>query len=189
MRIIVVAVLLAGAVAAVALLFRSLPAAAERGATSGEAAQATAELRAQLLHGTASQFAIPPVAAVWGVLMETAHPEGATTLVALDDGSASLYFSSGGGVIGGGQHPSINAAARRLVEIAGRHVSELSATSEFPLPGRGEVKFYALTNNGVLQGSAREETLGEGSHSLSEMFFAGHDVITGLREITQERND
>jgi hypothetical protein len=150
-------------------------------------AQVTAELRARLLHGTASQFSIQPVAGVWGVLMETGYPKAAATLVALGDGTASLYFSSGGGVIGGGPHPSINEAARRLVEIAGRRVSELTPTTEFPLPGTGDVRFYVLTTNGVRQGGAHEETLGKGGHSLSEMFFAGHDVITGLREVTEER--
>src|SRR5262245_34979877 len=120
--------------------------------------------------------------------METGYPAAAATLVALGDGTASLYFSSGGGVIGGGPQPSVNATARRLVEIAGRHLSELSPTTEFPLPGTGEVRFYILTANGVLEGSAREDDLGAGSHSLSEVFFAGHDVITGLRKVTEERN-
>jgi hypothetical protein len=186
MRFLVFAILVTVAVVAVALL-RSRATAEESRAPGHDPAQATADLRARLLRGTASQFSVQPVGGVWGVLMETGYPEAAATLVALGDGTASLYFSSGGGVIGGGPHPSINAAARRLVEIAGRHVSELSPTREFPLPSNGDVRFYVLTTKGVLQGGAREESLGEGSHSLSEVFFAGHDVITGLREVTQER--
>jgi hypothetical protein len=187
MRFLVVAILVTVAAVAVVLL-RSRATTEESRTLDHEPAQATAELRARLLRGTASQFSVQPVAGVWGVLMETGYPEAAATLVALGDGTASLYFSSGGGVIGGGPHPSINAAARRLVEIAGRHVSELSPTTEFPLPGNGDVRFYVLATTGVLQGGAREESLGEGSHSLSEVFFAGHEVITGLREVTQERN-
>jgi hypothetical protein len=186
MRFLVFAILVT--VAAVAVAFLRSGATAEESRTPGhDPAQATADLRARLLRGTASQFSIQPVGGVWGVLMETGYPEAAATLVALGDGTASLYFSSGGGVIGGGPHPSINAAARRLVEIAGRHVSELFPTREFPLPSNGDVRFYVLTTKGVVQGGAREESLGEGSHSLSEVFFAGHDVITGLREVTQER--
>jgi hypothetical protein len=187
MRFLVVAILVTVAATAVALLRSRATAEEESRTPAHDPAQVTAELRARLLRGTASQFSIEPVAGVWGVLMETGYPDAAATLVALGDGTASLYFSSGGGVIGGGPHPSINAAARRLVEIAGRHVSELSPATEFPLPSNGDVRFYVLTTKGVLQGGAREETLGEGSHSLSEVFFAGHDVITGLREVTQER--
>lgn len=183
----VLAILVAIAVAAVGFLFRSRPSSAQPSKGAADPAKGTAELRARLLRGTASDFSIQPLAGVWGVLMETGYPGAAATLVALGDGTASLYFSSGGGVIGGGPHPPINAAARRLVEIAARHVSKLSPTREFPLPATGDVRFYVLTTNGVFQGGAREEILGAGAHSFSEMFFAGHDVITGLRKVTEER--
>lgn len=119
--------------------------------------------------------------------MEIGYPDAAATVVALGDGTASLYLSSGGGVIGGGPHPSINRAARRLVELAGNHVSKMSPVSEFPLPSAGDVTFYVLTTNGVLQAHALEETLGGGTHPLSGLFFAGHDVITGLREVSEKR--
>lgn len=144
-------------------------------------------LRDMVLRGSAEEFSIEPVANVWGVLMETGYPEGAATLAAMADGSASLYFSTGGGVLGGGDHPSVNAAARKLVELAGGRLAELSPTSEFPLPARGEVTFYVLTTNGVLRSGARQDTLGAGEHPLSELFFAGHEVITGLREMSERQ--
>ena len=109
--------------------------------------EAIAALRARLLHGSAAELSIEPVESVWGVLMETGYREAAATLVALADGTASLYFSSGGGIIGGGPHASVNAAARRVVALAAGHRSELAPTSEFPL---------------------------------------GHEVITGLREISKD---
>jgi hypothetical protein len=36
-----------------------------------------------------------------GVLMETGYDSATVTLFALSDGTTSLYFSNGGGVIGG----------------------------------------------------------------------------------------
>jgi len=189
MRFLVIGLLFTVVVGALALLFRSRLSAVEPETPTPNPAQVTEELRARLLRGTASHFSIEPVAGVWGVLMETGYPEAAATLVALADGTASLYFSSGGGVIGGGPHPSVNAAARHLVEVSARHASELSPTTKFPLPDTGDVTFYVLTTNGVLQGGAREEILGNGGHSLSEMFLAAHDVIAGLREVTEEREN
>ena len=168
-------------------LFLPHPSRAESEAQSKDPAEVSAEFRAKLLRGTAAQFSIEPVADVWGVLMEIGYPDAAATVVGLGDGTASLYFSSGGGIIGGGPHPSINAAARRLVEISGRHRSELSPAKEFPLPQPGDVTFYVLTTQGVLRGGATEAALGSGKHPLSEMFFAGHDVITGIRKVTEER--
>jgi hypothetical protein len=41
---------------------------------------------------------------IHGVLMETGYPEAVATLVTIADGTVSLYFSNGGGIIGVGQH-------------------------------------------------------------------------------------
>jgi len=147
----------------------------------------TGQLRARILRGTASEFSIEPLGGVWGVLMETGYPEAAATLVALADGSASLYFSSGGGVVGGGPNPAVNLAARRLVELSAEHAPELSITKAFPLPDTGDVRFYVLTTHGVLGSTAHEETLHAGGHPLSDIFFAGHEVIGRLREVSEER--
>jgi len=186
MRVLLLAVAVTGAVA-IALLVRSRPVAAESATPERDPAEVTRSLRAQLLRGTAAEFSIEPVAGVWGVLMEIGYPDAAATLVALGDGTASLYLSSGGGVIGGGPHPTINAAARRLVGLAGGNLTKMSPTTAFPLPASGEVTFYVLTTKGVLRADALEEVLGGGKHPLSELFFAGHDVISGLRKVTEER--
>ena len=37
---------------------------------------------------------------VWGVLMELGLEQGVATMVAFADGTVSLYFSGGGGIIG-----------------------------------------------------------------------------------------
>ena len=187
MRFLILTVIVFGAVGAIALLLRSTSVGAESASPPRDPAELSAKLRSQLLHGTASEFSIEPVSGVWGVLMEIGYPDAAATLVALGDGTASLYLSSGGGVIGGGPHPSINEAARRLVGLAGGYTTKMSQTSDFPLPASGEVTFYVLTTKGVLKADAREKALSGGKHPLSELFFAGHDVITGLRKVTEER--
>ena len=48
---------------------------------------------------------------VWGIVMETGFPDGSFTLVSLAEGTTSLYFSNGGGIIGGGEHESVRQAA------------------------------------------------------------------------------
>jgi hypothetical protein len=181
-----VAILVVAAIAAFVLL-RSRPSSADPEPPARSPADTMRELRERLLRGSAAQFSIEPAGAVWGVLMEMGHADAAVTPVALNDGTASLYFSWGGGVIGGGPHPSINASARRTVAMAACELSKLSPTAAFPLPAVGEVKFYVLTTGGVLTAAAREETLGAGEHPLSALFYAGHDVITALREVTEER--
>jgi hypothetical protein len=185
MRILVIAaaVVLLGVVAA-ALLLRSRAAIEGSKVDAGDPAEVSAALRARLLNGSASEFSIEPDASIWGVLMETGYPEAAATLVSLADGTASIYFSSGGGVIGGGPHDTIAAAARRFVSLSKNFLPAMAATSQYPLPKPGHVKFYVLTTKGVFTTEEAEETLGAGKHPLSPLFYAGQDVITGLREVS-----
>jgi hypothetical protein len=148
---------------------------------------ASAELRARVLRGKPSDFGLPqPPAAtpVWAILMETAFPEGVFTLVSVSDGSASLYFSTGGGVIGGGEHDTVRAAALQFVRLANEYLPSMSPCTSFPLPGPGHTKFYVLTTGGVSTADALEEDLGEERHELSPLFYAAQDVITQIRLVT-----
>ena len=45
--------------------------------------------------------------------------DATATIVAVSDGSASIYLSNGGGYLGGGGHESIRNAASKMVEAAG----------------------------------------------------------------------
>lgn len=118
--------------------------------------------------------------------METGYPQAAVTLVALGDGMASLYFSTGGGVMGDSARASVSAAAKHLIEVAANHAPAFTRATEFPLPETGAVLFYVLTATGVVSSGADEGLLGQGTHPLSELFFAAHHVITQLRESTED---
>ena len=119
--------------------------------------------------------------------METGYPEATATLVALADGSASIYYSSGGGVIGGGPHESISAAAKRFVRLGGDFIPRMSPATEFPLPPIGRTRFYVLATKGVVSFETAVAELGEGKHAFSPLFFAGHEVITPLLAAGEKR--
>ncbi|OGV37181.1 MAG: hypothetical protein A2X48_04945 [Lentisphaerae bacterium GWF2_49_21] len=123
---------------------------------------------------------------VWGVVMETGFPEATVTLVALADGAASLYFSSGGGIIGGGGHETVRKASVQMSQLADKFVSSCSPATEFPFPKQGETVFYILTKKGKVTAKAKENELGEKKHQLSPLFYAGQDVITQLRLVTEK---
>jgi hypothetical protein len=131
----------------------------------------------------------PPEAPVWGVLMETGYPGATATLLALGDGTTSLYLSTGGGVIGGHAHQNVREANAEFVETANRYYEHMTPTDSFPLPAEGHTHFYALTDSGVLSGVGRDEDLGFGRHRLSLLFHAGHQVITQLRIISEDADD
>lgn len=148
------------------------------------------DLRGRFLGGSRALFGLPPPtaeSAAWGVLMEMGYPEGTATLVSLIDGNASLYFSGGGGVIGGGHHEPVSVAARNFVRLASAKLPGMDAAATQPLPPAGLTAFYVLTDHGPRTLSAPEEELGEGQHAMSDLFYAGQEVITQLRVISERR--
>lgn len=144
-------------------------------------------LRETMLRSTRDKLGIPaPTTPVepWGVLMDWGVPAGSATVVAMSDGNASIYLSSGGGFLGGGQsHESIRNAAKQTVEVAKTVQSLTHSTTEYPLPGRGQVNFYLLTDSGVFTGSASDEDLQSHRSPLCRLGDAAQNVITEYRRI------
>lgn len=113
----------------------------------------------------------------WGVT------KGLATTVALSDGTASIYLSSGGGYIGGQAQDSIRKAAQTAVEIAAEFQPQMQATSTYPFPKQGEVIFYVLTDAGVFTGSVPEQELRTHHHPLWKLGDAAQAIITQYRQL------
>jgi hypothetical protein len=144
------------------------------------------DLRSRALGITQAELGeLPATSPVLGVVTDTRYPGAVATLVGLADGTTSLYFSNGGGIIGGGEHPRVAAATRRLLEVAARFLGVLSPTTDFPLPQEGFTQLIAVTPAGNSSTTAPEKELGAGEHELSELFYAAQDVITELRLIEE----
>ena len=151
------------------------------------------ELREQLFGGDLSALApAQPDAAlgsgpeVYGAAMEGGVEGGSYLVFGLRDGSASLYFSGGGGAMGGHAHPHINAAAREFVETARAVLGELPHTTEHPIPADGRVRFSVFTSAGARAAEFSDAELETGEHELSPLFGAAHAVIAGFRELEQQ---
>ena len=148
-------------------------------------------LRAQALSVKPNDIGLPPGSyseKPWGVMMEVGlEGRGAYILVVLADGTVSLYFSKGGGIIGLGPHAEVRAAGQAMLEAAAGLQSHASVTMSTPLPSAGSVNFYLLTAKGVLRYLAPEQLLGAGSDPMSKLFYAGQNVITQIRLVEGER--
>jgi hypothetical protein len=145
-------------------------------------------LRNQMLQSSRATLGLPNSSdptEPWAVLMDWKIQNGSVTVVAISDGNASVYLSSGGGFIGGFSHESIRKAAQLAVHIASEVQPQLHATTNYPLPPPKEVTFYVLTDSGVLTASAPEEDLKSGRSPLSKLANAAQEVITQYR-IMQE---
>lgn len=122
-------------------------------------------------------------AKVWAVLMEMAFPAGVATVLSTYDGTASLYTSTGGGILGGW---SAREQAQGFVAEAGKHLKRMKPTDSYPYPAVGRIRFYARTPDGVYTAEAGEEELVGRRHPLSPLFYAANEVLTGLRKASEQ---
>jgi hypothetical protein len=125
---------------------------------------------------------------VWGVVMETGYPGAVVSLVALADGTVSMYFSNGGGIIGLGPRPEPHRIGTELITSAQKFSLQAIATKIFPLPKVSYTRFYFLTGNGVVSVEAKEDDLGNWRHALSSLFHKAHELISAIRVIDEQRS-
>jgi hypothetical protein len=119
---------------------------------------------------------------VFGLFMEWSLGNGVATLVSFAEGSTSLYFSSGGGIIGAGQHESVRRAAMQWLRTAEQSLRLLAPSTTAEPPAHGRVRFLARTFEGSLAAEANEDALGQQRDPLSPLFYAGQAVITAIRK-------
>lgn len=140
------------------------------------------DLRGRALGLDQATFDLPLRGRVYGAVMETGFEDAwSYTLVCLSDGATSLYFSHGGGIIGGGEHERVAAATLRFLDVVSGALNEFWPDSGYDLPAEGHVILRALTPSGRLRVNGTEDDLGEGRHPQSSVFYAAHEVITELR--------
>ena len=144
------------------------------------------ELRSRLLRGTPAQYGIEAPSRVWAVVMDMGLDEGgAATVVALEDGNASLYTTGSFGIIGGFAHERVKAAALDLCRRAISHAADMPRLADIAYPKTGRIRLFILVPGDVLGFEAAEVELAAGKHRYSELVFAANRVITELRMISE----
>ena len=129
----------------------------------------------------------PTAGEIWGVVMETGYPEAVVTLVALAEGTVSIYFSNGGGIIGLGTHSGPQRAGNEFIALAQKFSSYGTSTQEYPLPKVSNTRFYFFVGSDTITVEAKEDDLGNGRHQLSPLFHKGHELISEIRVVDEKR--
>jgi hypothetical protein len=155
-----------------------------------EPAQTYLQLRSRILSLDPAEVGLTPsnmAPHVWGVLMDTGYTVGTATLVALADGTTSLYYSTGGGMLGSGEYTPVAEASKALVTQAENHLQQMSSTEKLPLPEVGQVRFTLLTYSGTFTAEASEKTLASRNHPLSHLHTLGHETLNQLRLLAEKK--
>ncbi|MBE99737.1 hypothetical protein [Flavobacterium coralii] len=121
---------------------------------------------------------------VYGLIMDWGIDDEVATVVSYASGDASLYLSSGGGIIGGGSHENIDVAAKGLVYEANHYLEGNDTTVEkFAMPGKDEVFFYFITQKGVYMKHDNMTNLENRTSEVQFLFDKGNIVLEQLRLI------
>jgi len=178
-------------VAAVILIVRLVPhgrgahPSSASSAPRGHRANAFAGLRTMALESTRANFGLGPASTPdqpFVVVADWGDAQGATTIVAVADGSASVYSSDGAGSIGGGQaHPTIHDAALRTVELAADALPQAHLATTYPVAGQGQVTFYLVTDAGVYAATAAQDDLNANRSPLSALAASTQKVVAEYR--------
>lgn len=121
---------------------------------------------------------------IYGVIMDWDLGEGTATLVSFSSGDASLYLSSGGGVIGGRGHENVKNSAAEFIKKAEQYLSKAVKSDDTSLPGKDGVKFYFLTNKGKFIGQEKVENFDNNSSQWLDLFEEANKLITEIRMIS-----
>jgi hypothetical protein len=118
-------------------------------------------------------------------VMEIGMERGTASLVAVADGTVSLYTSTGGGTIGGGEYLSVREAGERFLRSAAEAAPSMQHAADFPLPVAGTVRFHVRTPDGDTSAGVVESVLRARRHALARLYLAGQDVITEIRQLEE----
>ncbi len=121
--------------------------------------------------------------AVRGVVMDWNLGDGLATLVAIDDGSVSLYLDPGGGTIGAGVHPNVARAADAFRHAGEAQRAAFRERSTFPIPGPDSATFYLLTDSATLSsGPISVHDLLQSANPLAALGNAAQALFAEVRQ-------
>ena len=123
---------------------------------------------------------------IYGVVMDWDVGNGIATLVAFENGEASLYLSSGGGIAGGGAHANVRNSAVQFISLAQDYLGNTIKTDSETLPEKEGIKFYLLTSKGKFVAQEKMTNIENKTSVWLPLFEEGNKVISELRVISGE---
>ena len=116
------------------------------------------------------------------LVMDWYLTSGLASVVAVFDGSASIYLGNGGGFLGGAQKSiAVRRAAAQAVKVAEQAIANFQPVQAADLPERGNVYFYARTESGLLRAVESEKHLSDTTSPLTALGGAMQNIITQYR--------
>jgi hypothetical protein len=146
--------------------------------------KAYAALRNLALQVTPSQLklAIPNKDLfIYGMVMDWNMGDVIVTLTAYITGACSMYLSTGGGFVKGGQNPDVAELAVEFVTAAKEYIDHAIPTETTSVPEANVVRFFFLTNHRMYGVDEQMANFDNNSSLLLPFFEKANEVISGMR--------
>ncbi len=144
------------------------------------------DLRNQAFSVTKEQLQLVDDNELFGLIMDWDLGDGTMTLITFRTGDASMYLSSGGGVIGGGQHENVRSAVVSCLNTAERYLKSSEKVEHSTLPKPNSVNFYFLTTAGHYLIFEEMQNFEIESSQVYQLFKEANNVISELRLISEK---
>ena len=122
---------------------------------------------------------------VAGIIVDIPAKGGFVTIVGLADGTASMYTSVGGGMLGAGAHATVMAAVEQALAEAQRNIGLFESPDDHGLPPAGSVRFHVLTSpEGRCADVPADAFWGREAHRLMPVITTVQHLITALSAVS-----
>lgn len=119
---------------------------------------------------------------VLGAVVDIPKEGGVASVVALADGTTSMYTSTGGGTIGAGAHDVVARASRALLARLEDSIDLFPVDERVDLPAADMVQITLITPTGRRRANVPAAAFWGGEPStVAELIGAVHDVISAIR--------
>ena len=148
------------------------------------------ELRTAALHRKESELGLdvePNSNQPYGIVMDCNIGQATSTIVSFATGDASMYYSTGGGWLGGFGVEKVSSASKEFVIVAGEYVDKLNKVSDYPMPPVGFMRFYIITPQGVYgSGDIDNDKLMKDGVDFSALNDAAQYLIFEISQVPQK---
>jgi hypothetical protein len=120
---------------------------------------------------------------VYAAVVDMPINKNIASLICVFDGTVSLYYSNGGGMIGLGQKfDEVRKAGGSFLFSARQVLSKFDKVNKFPLPDGNKANVYLLTMNFIYKTSFDMSKVDSCSKEVSFINFLIQNVINKIRE-------
>jgi len=159
------------------------------GTSEQQPAEHWLQLREQALTASPQTFGMTVNADTclsWAIVMDWTSTFGTATLVAVQNGNASLYLSNGLTLTGGGEREHVRHMAAEFVDSANRCIHAMQDMPSSELPDLHHITFHVRTPAGTLTATAHVDELTDANHVLSELSQHGQRVLSALNALARD---